>query len=157
MQRWTALSDNDFRKYSWAHVGMSIMVAWRFLKTIPPEGVDSHAHSEAVSALGLYTLRFPLNLWIFSQYELWIICNLALRNIVSEQTDISLTKFGTKVVNHDPSLLAKTKHLVESPFCQNQGVEMDTTLVLYSVALQDELKPEKQRQVQKSDRSQKSF
>ena len=32
MQRWAVLSDNDFPKYSWAHVAMSIIEAWWFLK-----------------------------------------------------------------------------------------------------------------------------
>ena len=36
MQRRTMLSDNDFPKYSRAHVAISIMVAWRFLKQWPP-------------------------------------------------------------------------------------------------------------------------
>ena len=34
MQQQTVLSDNDFPKYSRAHVAMSIMVAWRFLKCL---------------------------------------------------------------------------------------------------------------------------
>ena len=41
-QQRTVLSDNNFQKYCQAHVTMSIMVAWRFLKKIPPEGSVMH-------------------------------------------------------------------------------------------------------------------
>ena len=100
MQWRTVLSDNDFPKYSWAYVHLGSITVF---SNNTVWGLDGHAHSPAVSALGLYAPWFPLNStsWILSRYyDLWIVkdnfCNLALRNIVVELTDNSLTMFGSK-------------------------------------------------------------
>ena len=89
-----------------------------------PEG-SMVTHSAAVSALGLYAPRFPLTPWIFSRYyELWMVKDLNSLQSCTEKhclwTDWQLShKVWHKVVNHDPSLLAKTKPLVDAPFLLN--------------------------------------
>ena len=87
--------------------------------------LDGHAHSAVVSALGLYALRFPLTPWIFSwYYELWMVRDLNYLQSCTEKhclwTDWQLSHtIWHKVVNHDPSLLTKTKPLVDAPFILN--------------------------------------
>ena len=101
---------------SWWHDGISNNTAWR---------LNGHAHSAAVSALGLYAPRFPLTPWIFSRYyELWMVKDLnSLQSCAKKHclwTDWQFShKVWHKVVNHDPSLLAKTRPLVEAPFILN--------------------------------------
>ena len=126
MQCRTVLSDNDFPKYSRAYVAMSIMVAWWFPKQYRIWGLDGHAHSAAVSApWPLRTEISPDSLNIFTIFstcgwwKTYILCNLALKNIVYELTDNSLIEYLRKLINHEPSLLAKTKPLVDAPFILN--------------------------------------
>ena len=96
-----------------------------FLKQYHGWGLNGHVHSAAVSALGLYAPRFPLTPWIFSQYyELWMVKDLNSLQSCAEKhclwTDWQFShKVWHKVVNHDPSLLAKTKPLVDAPFILN--------------------------------------
>ena len=76
MQRRTVLSDNDFPKYSRAHVAMSIMVAWRFLKQYRLRAWWSRAFSSGFRPWPLHT-EIPLTPWIFSwYYELWMVKDL---------------------------------------------------------------------------------
>ena len=119
------LSDNDFPKYSRAHVAMSIMVACSFSNNTA-WGLNGHVHSAAVSTLGLYAPRFPQTPWIFSRYyELWTVKDLNSLKSCTEKhclwTDWQFThEVWHKVVNHNPSLLAKTKPLVDAPFILNR-------------------------------------
>ena len=55
MQQRTVLSDNDFLKYPWAHVAMSIMVALRFLKQYSLSAWWSCAFSSSFNLRSLRT------------------------------------------------------------------------------------------------------
>ena len=111
MQWRTVLSDNYFPKYSHSH--MSIMVAWRFLKQYRLKARWSRAFSRGFRPWPL--CRFPLTLWIFSQYyKLWSMKDRNSLQSCAEKhclwNDWQLShEVWHKAVNHDPSLLAKIK------------------------------------------------
>ena len=121
MQRWTVLRDNDFQKYSQAHVAMSIMIAWRFL----PEGLMGMCIQQRYLSLDFKHWDFP---WLPESFHdimncgWWkteILCNIALRKHC-HLTDWQLShEVWNKVVNLNPFLLAKTKPLVDAPFIHN--------------------------------------
>ena len=85
-------SDIDFPKYSRAHVAMSIMVAWWFLKQYPWPGLNGHAHSAAVSPLCLYAILWTVDGEIPQLFAILKILEI----LVFELTDNSLTKLGIK-------------------------------------------------------------
>ena len=95
-------------------VALSIMITWWFSGNTA-WGLDGQLHSAAVSALGLYAPRF---------YELWMVKDLNSLQSCTEKhflwTDWQFShKVWHKVVNHNTSLLGKTKPLVDSPFILN--------------------------------------
>ena len=126
MQHRIVLSENYFPKYSWVHVAMSIMVAWRFLKQYRLRAQWSRAFSSGFypwpGSTGPSHQDFHNTPWIFPQYyELWMVKDLNSSQSSTEKhcvwTDWQFShKVWEKVVNHDPSLLAKTKPLVDAPF-----------------------------------------
>ena len=66
MQRRTVLSDNDFPKYFQAHVAMSIMVAWRFLKQYLLRARWSHIFNSGFRPWPLRTEISPDSLNLFT-------------------------------------------------------------------------------------------
>ena len=96
--QWRAVfSDNHFPKYSWAHV-----VVWRFL-TKYPEG-------SMVTRIQQLFLPLAFNRY----YELWMVKDLNSLQSCAEKhclwTDWQFYhNVWHKVVNHDPSLLSKTR------------------------------------------------
>ena len=75
--------------------------------------------------LAFSTLSFPVTPRIFSQYyDLWMVKDLNSLQFFAEKhclwTDWQLSdEVWHKVVNHDPSVLAKTKPLVDAPLIIN--------------------------------------
>ena len=73
MQWQTVLSDNDFSKYSWANVAMSIMVAWWFLKQYRLRARWSPTFSSGFRPWPLHTEISPDSVNLFT--ILWTVNN----------------------------------------------------------------------------------
>ena len=94
-------ADNDFPKYSWAHVAMSIMIAWRFLKQYRLRARWTCAFCSGYRYWPLRTNISPDSLNLFT--ILWTVDGerpkffaILCWETFFELTDNSLTKFGTK-------------------------------------------------------------